>query len=170
MVEHGEPRPGTLRAAVHRSRWMAVPPPALFVIPLVAGVVLRRAWDVPLAPGRMAQAAFILGTVLLAAAAPLLLTAPLLFLRRRTTIIPHRESSQLITSGPYRFTRNPMYVGFVLVYLGATVIANTPWSLLFLPLPVWVMHTRVIPYEEANLTRVFGDAYRTYAARVGRWL
>lgn len=76
----------------------------------------------------------------------------------------------MVTNGPYRFTRNPMYLGFTLLYLGAAFWVNTAWPVILLPLVLAVMHYGVIVREEAYLERVFAEEYRTYRQRVRRWL
>jgi protein-S-isoprenylcysteine O-methyltransferase Ste14 len=83
---------------------------------------------------------------------------------------PWRPTTSLVTGGPYRFTRNPMYVGFTLWYLAATSWANALWPLLLLPLVMLVMQRGVIAREEADLRRRFGRQYEEYGARVRRWL
>ncbi|MFI5210728.1 MAG: methyltransferase family protein, partial [Gemmatimonadales bacterium] len=69
-----------------------------------------------------------------------------------------------------RFSRNPMYVGMTLLYLGIALWANSLWPLLLLPAVLVVMRRGVIAREEAYLERRFGDEYRSYRARVRRWL
>ena len=163
-------KPGSLRAALQRSRWMMLPPPPTFIVPLVAGVLLGRLWPAPLVPAALAPFGVWLGVAVLVGSAALLVPPPLMFLLRRTTIVPHALAKRLIVSGPYRVTRNPMYLGLVVLYLGVTLVTNVAWPLLFLPFPLWVLHTKIIPYEEENLARIFGDEYREYQRRVRRWL
>jgi protein-S-isoprenylcysteine O-methyltransferase Ste14 len=93
-----------------------------------------------------------------------------MFFRSRTTVIPHGTPSTLIASGPYRFTRNPMYVSLVLIYVGAVLLKAQIWPLLLLPVPVAVVDRAVIPFEEARLREQFGPHYEEYRRRVGRWL
>jgi protein-S-isoprenylcysteine O-methyltransferase Ste14 len=100
----------------------------------------------------------------------LLAPAPALFLLRHTTIIPHADAKTLITGGPYRFTRNPMYLALTIGYVGAALAMNALGPLLLLSVPLWVLEKKTIPFEEANLTRIFGDEYRAYQQRVRRWI
>lgn len=94
----------------------------------------------------------------------------LAFVRAQTTIIPFQESSALVTSGLYRFTRNPMYVGMLSILVGVAVLCGTlsPFlaPLLFVP----VLNARVIRHEESMLEERFGDQYRDYTSRVRRWV
>jgi protein-S-isoprenylcysteine O-methyltransferase Ste14 len=79
-------------------------------------------------------------------------------------------NSEVVTRGPYAFTRNPMYLGLVVIALGAAIWAG-PWPMLATPVLVFLTANFVhIPYEETKLRRQFGAAYDAYAARVRRWL
>ena len=155
--------PAPVRPPPRASAWTWVPPPLLFALPLVVGTRLEHLVSLPL-PGR------IVGIVLLGVALFFIPTAPILFAIHKTTIVPHAKARTLIERGPYRVSRNPMYVGLVLIYLGVTFLVGTAWPLLFLPLPLWVTHAKTIAYEEQMLERAFGDEYRSYKARVRRWL
>jgi protein-S-isoprenylcysteine O-methyltransferase Ste14 len=92
------------------------------------------------------------------------------FLKARTTTVPGEASARLVTWGPYRFTRNPMYVGLTVAYVGEAVILRQIWPLVFLPLVVAYVNWVVIPVEQAKLTEVFGEHYTRYRAQVRRWL
>jgi protein-S-isoprenylcysteine O-methyltransferase Ste14 len=94
----------------------------------------------------------------------------LTFRRTRTTTVPGRASSSLVTWGPYRFTRNPMYLGLTLAYLGEAGILRQTWPVMLLPLTVAYVNWVVIPVEEAKLKEVFGEKYERYRARVRRWV
>jgi len=94
----------------------------------------------------------------------------LIFRRARTTTIPGRTSSSLITRGPYRFTRNPMYVGLVLAYLGEAGMLKQLWPVILLPFILVYLNRVVIPVEEARLIETFGSEYEQYRARVRRWI
>jgi protein-S-isoprenylcysteine O-methyltransferase Ste14 len=148
--------------------WVLVPPPPLFAAAFFAGTRLDRV--APLLAGLGASPVRYAGIALIAAGALLIPTAPVLFLLRRTTIVPHGSARTLITAGPYRVTRNPMYLGMTLLYLGIALFTGAVWPLLTLALPLWAMHTKTIPYEEQKLEAIFGDEYRAYARRVRRWL
>lgn len=86
----------------------------------------------------------------------------------RTAIMPMFPASSLVTTGPYRHSRNPMYVSLLLVYAGLGLIYNSAWPALFLPL-VWILIHWVIRREERALLQAFGDRYAAYAQTVGRW-
>jgi protein-S-isoprenylcysteine O-methyltransferase Ste14 len=143
-----------------------VPPPLLYAVPLAAGLLIQHWRHLPVVPGWAAVplgvACVFLGLVGL--------PAVLAFHRARTSPNPFRPSSALVTTGPYRFSRNPMYVGITLLYAGVALWVNTVWPLLFLPGILIVMYYGVIVLEEAYLERIFGDEYRQYARRVRRWV
>jgi protein-S-isoprenylcysteine O-methyltransferase Ste14 len=87
-----------------------------------------------------------------------------------TNVLPSKPALTLVTSGPFRFTRNPLYVMNALVYLGLTLICNSAWLLgLFVPM-LLVIYWGIIRREERYLEAKFGEAYLAYKARVRRWL
>jgi protein-S-isoprenylcysteine O-methyltransferase Ste14 len=88
----------------------------------------------------------------------------------RTTTTPGDFSTRLVTNGPFRFTRNPMYLGLVLAYLGEEGLVAQIWPLPFLALTVVYVNWFVLPIEEASLEEVFGERYRRYCAGVRRWI
>ena len=87
-----------------------------------------------------------------------------------TAIIPNHAASRLVDSGPYRFTRNPMYTGLTIAYLGGMLIVNTLWPLVLLPVVIVLLVRLVIQREESHLAESFGAEYADYRARVHRWL
>lgn len=170
-IEYMVPTSNITTGAPRRSRWVLVPPPPpLFILPLIAGVTLSRALGLSLAPLSIVPLLRVLGWAALVGAAGLIISAPLLFLLGRTTIVPHGKARALIVNGPFRISRNPMYLGLTVLYLGVTLVTNTPLPLLLVSLPLWVVLTKVIPFEEENLARIFGDEYHTYQRRVRRWI
>ncbi|MBL8699055.1 MAG: isoprenylcysteine carboxylmethyltransferase family protein [Alphaproteobacteria bacterium] len=108
-------------------------------------------------------------SILATAGLALALWAVLLFRRAGTGIPVHHRVTSLVTSGPYRWSRNPIYVALILVYAAATVALDTAWPLVLLPVVVAALHHLVIRREERLLAGLFGEAYRDYAARVRRW-
>jgi protein-S-isoprenylcysteine O-methyltransferase Ste14 len=98
------------------------------------------------------------------------LWADALMKKSRTTVKPHLKPSSLLTSGPFAFTRHPMYLGMLSILLGAAVIAGSLVSFIFPLLYIVLMELLFIPVEERNLEEAFGDDYRSYKKRVARWL
>lgn len=92
------------------------------------------------------------------------------FRRAGTPVDPHKSTTHIVTSGPFRFTRNPLYVSLTLLYLGLTLIFNLAWAMILLPLAVLILHNGVILREERYLAGKFGDEYLAYKSRVRRWL
>ena len=94
------------------------------------------------------------------------------FRRARTTVNPLRPdgASSLVASGIYRYTRNPMYLGMLLVLIGWAVYLARPWALLVLPVFVAYMNRFQIGPEERVLERIFGAEFEAYRRRVRRWL
>lgn len=142
------------------------PPPLIFGVPLVAGLLLDRWRPLPfLRPdlARWISAPFFIGFLLG-------LPAVLAFRRADTSPNPWRATTTLVTGGPYRYSRNPMYVGMLMLYGGVSCWANSLWPLFFLPVVLLVMQFGVIAREEAYLEGLFGDEYRAYRRKVRRWI
>ncbi len=146
------------------------PPPLLFVLGLLAGWCLSR-----LGPGlrladELSTVLRMAGLLLIAAGFGLAAWGMITFKRARTAIIPNRSATAIVTTGPYRFTRNPMYLGMTLAYLGGALLIGTVWTLLLLPAVIAILYRRVIRREEAYLDAAFPDVYAEYRGRVRRWL
>ena len=144
------------------------PPPLLFAGVLAASLLI----DLLLTrqPTGLPRAVRITVAILELAAAAALMTGALLGLRRAgTNVEPWRPSTALVTTGVYRFTRNPIYVGMTLIYLAVALAADSLVALLLLaPLLVAVYHG-VIAREERYLDAKFGERYRRYKGAVRRW-
>jgi protein-S-isoprenylcysteine O-methyltransferase Ste14 len=87
-----------------------------------------------------------------------------------TPIRTDRPVPHLVTNGPFRYTRNPGYLGLAMLYAGIAVLRNALWAILLLPLVVYVIQREVIGREERYLERTFGEEYLAYKARVRRWV
>lgn len=152
-----------------KSPGVRFPPPLLFVGGLTAGWLLDRRVR-PLALVAHGDLLATLGTLLVAVGLALVAWGMVTFRVAGTAIIPMRGASRLVAHGPYRFTRNPMYTGFTLVYLGVTAALNSAWPLLALPIVLALLVRLVIRREEAHLLDAFGEDYMAYRARVRPWL
>ena len=146
------------------------PPPFLFVLGFAAGLGLHRLWPLGLLPGGRSAVSVLLAWGLVALGLGLAWWGVWTFYRAKTGIIPHHSASQIVTHGPYRFTRNPMYVGLTAIYLGLAVWTNRLWLVLMLPLVLLVLWAYVIRREERYLHAAFPEDYAAYTARVRRWL
>ena len=83
---------------------------------------------------------------------------------------PNQPATALVLSGPYRFTRNPMYIGLTLMYAGLVTFLQLPWGLLLTPVVIWLITVWVIRPEEQYLERKFGRKYLDYKQTVHRWI
>ncbi|AYC34360.1 isoprenylcysteine carboxylmethyltransferase family protein [Pseudomonas cavernae] len=90
--------------------------------------------------------------------------------QHKTTINPYKKPKRLLASGPFRYSRNPIYLGFNLIYCGIGLLLHSWWPWIALPLLILTMNRGVIVHEEQILEQLFGDSYRRYRRRVRRWL
>lgn len=88
----------------------------------------------------------------------------------KTTVMPHKGVDTLVTTGPYLVLRNPIYVGDVLIFLGAAELTKNVWFVLLLPVFVGLITWLQILPEERHLEAKFGDRYRAYKAKTRRWI
>jgi len=143
------------------------PPPVLYLAAVLGGYLLNRRWPLPVGEGALVSA---LAWAL--AAVWLVLTVSSIgnFRRFGTSIVPVKPSAALVVAGPYRFTRNPMYVGLAALTAALGLFMDSWWPIALL-LPVLVIvRLFVIAPEERYLERRFGDDYRRYTQRVRRWI
>ncbi|MEW5770427.1 MAG: isoprenylcysteine carboxylmethyltransferase family protein [Pseudomonadota bacterium] len=142
-------------------------PPLPYALALYAAWRLdREVWPLPLQLGG-ANAA--LGWGLVGVGLGLFAWTFFAFWRHKTTVNPYVAASCLVVSGPFRFSRNPIYLGDWLVYAGATLLLGTLWPLAFAPLVWLIIRYGVIRHEERHLRARFGAEYEAFCARVGRW-
>ena len=143
------------------------PPPLIFLGYLIGALVCN--WAVPF-PTPWTSTLRIVGGVMVIAGFTLAGTAFSQMVKAHTSPDPHQPTTTIVASGPYRWTRNPIYLGFFLVYLGFTFLAGTLWGLLGSPFLLWTITHSVIHAEEAYLEKKFGEEYTGYRSRVRRWL
>jgi protein-S-isoprenylcysteine O-methyltransferase Ste14 len=143
-------------------------PPALYIGPLAVALAVQY-WLLPLSlPG--GSPVTLVGVVLTVGGLIFSLSGTATVLRHRTTVVPHRPVSALVTTGPFRISRNPMYTGHVISLIGAGLWAGSWWPIIVAPLCMLATYRLVIDAEEDYLTRLFGAEYGRYRARVRRWL
>ena len=111
-----------------------------------------------------------LGGVALVAGIALQTSFIVAFGRKGTSVEPWKPTTAIVTTGPYRFTRNPAYLGMALISVGIALLADAPWALVPLPLVLVVIDRGVIAREERYLERKFGREYLDYKARARRWI
>ena len=147
------------------------PPPFLYVAAFLTGLALERwGWRMRLASDELRPVLVVAGWAAVAGGLAFGGWGLLTFFRARTAVIPTRPASRLVTSGPYRFSRNPMYIGLGTLYLGLAVLFDVAWPIVLFPFAVASLYVLVIRREERYLVRAFGDRYAAYARRVRRWL
>lgn len=149
---------------------VAIKPPFLFLGALGLGCLLSLV--LPIGP-RLASPnglALGVGVTFVAIGLALVVLSIRRFRLAGTSVVPGEPSTTLVVVGPYRFTRNPIYIGFVLLYFGLAIVLTSLWVLLLLIPVLIVLQRGVVEREETYLERQFGEAYRKYQARVPRWL
>lgn len=154
--------------AAHGARVPRLPPPLYYAAAFVAGTQLSRT-TITLTFA-VSPATRVSGAVLIACGAGLGGSALAAVIRRKTTVVPHREVTALLTDGPYRFSRNPMYTGLAVAYLGGVLLVGSWGPLLTLPVALLAVRVLVIGPEERYLARRFPAAYAHYRAGTRRWL
>ena len=158
--EHTGPPPEAANLGIAR-------PPLIYLSSIVLGAVLHFAWPAPLLP-RSPSPAFGAGLVLLAVG--LFLFAVRTFRAAGTPVPGNRPTTAIVRTGPYRFSRNPIYLAFSLLQVGIALWVSNAWLLLTLLAAVSVMSLVVIPREERYLEARFSSDYSSYKASVRRWL
>jgi protein-S-isoprenylcysteine O-methyltransferase Ste14 len=146
-------------------------PPAVPLLTILVGVGLNLVW--PLDPGFTLPAPeryWVGGMIIVAAILGLGLWSVVLFRRSGQSENPWKPTSSVVDRGPFRFTRNPMYLQMVLVCVGVAVMLMNWWVLALTPIGAWVLQRLAILPEEAYLERKFGGTYVAYKRRVRRWL
>lgn len=146
-----------------------LPPPLVFLVSLLLGVALRYAVAPLAVPGggsvlRWAGVAIVLGGLAMG------IPARRLFARTGQDLKPWTPSPELLLSGPYRFTRNPMYVGLTIVQIGLGLVFNNLWICVLAPFSLLVVHFTAILPEERYLTEKFGGSYKAYQEKIRRYL
>lgn len=162
-------RSGTIWAMTQSgdSPGVRFPPPLIYTLAIIGGWIAHRRWPLrvgfPIPREIVAAGLIVVCTVLCAYAIGL-------FRRSHTSPIPIRPATALVTWGPYRFTRNPMYVALAGFTIAAGLLMNTWWPVVLLVPTLLIVQRFVIVPEERYLRRHFGEEYDVYARRVRRWL
>lgn len=158
---------GSPSAAPDVSGAIAPPPPLIYIVGLGAGFVLD-----PLLPSVTLSpvVAWAAGGGLLVAGLGLAASFFAAFRRARTPIDLRKPTSAIVTTGPYRFSRNPGYLSLTLIYAGITILTSTLWAFVTLIPTLVTIEYGVIRREERYLERKFGNEYLRYKARTRRWL
>ncbi|MGV6846982.1 MAG: methyltransferase family protein [Marinibacterium sp.] len=145
-------------------------PPFLAGLAVVAALALDWVLPLGLLPPWGTGWTMALGAVFFAASGFFGLSGIAAFLKAHTHITPHKPALHLVREGPYRFTRNPMYLGIVLFMLALGFGASVDWALILTPVVWAILHYGVVLREEPYLTEKFGDDYRRFLSETRRWL
>lgn len=135
--------------------------------PLWLGVGLVIAWGTGIGWGPVAAG---IGWVLIALGALLMIAAAYEMHRHKTTVIPNRPPDALVTTGPFRLSRNPIYLADAIILLGASFVWGSLLGVLFVPVFGVIIYRRFIIDEEARLDAAFGRDFADYAASTPRWI
>lgn len=140
----------------------------IYILMGLCAVLLQKLLPLPgvltgAIPRTIVAATMVINLIIGLAAARGMLTA-------KTSLNPHRPTTALVLSGPFRFTRNPLYLGLTVFYAGLMLVFELTWGLLLLPIVVWLITIWVIVPEEKYLEQKFGADYLDYKARVRRWM
>ena len=149
---------------------LRIPVPWVFVLTYLVGVLFETALPIQVGSTVSPNAALAAGGVVFAVGAAIAGWGLFAFRKARTTTVPGRASAQLVTGGPYRYSRNPMYVGLATGYFGEAIILRQLWPVFLLPITLAYVNWVVIPLEQRKLTEVWGDEYSRYQRQVRRWL
>ena len=144
-----------------------IAPPLLFVLPIAASLALE--WLVPTSFIHGALR-WIPGALIFAAGVVLAVSGFITQKRAGTDPIPFNPSTRIVAHGPYRFTRNPMYLGFALCTFGLAMLVDSAWTLLAVPIGLILIDRLIIAREERYLERKFGAEYLNYKGRVRPWI
>ena len=160
MIDHPATKPTD-----HAGVW--VPPPLIYLVLFGLGLFLHQIVPFTIPPAFPARAAALL---LLGCYVLLFGWSYMLFRRAQTSMVPVKPSATLVVRGPYRLTRNPMYLGLLCVYIALALWLGLVWALMLVPVVVLAVQRLAIAKEERYLEQKFGDAYRQYRAQVRRWI
>lgn len=146
---------------------VVAPPPLIYAAALSVGLLANRGYPVPLLERPLNR---ILGLLLVAGGLVTGGSAIYTIRSAGSNENPYRPATTIVSGGPFRFTRNPMYVGFTLIYTGISAAANALPPLLLLPVVLHLVDRGVIRREERYLEEKFGETYLRYKRRVRRWV
>jgi protein-S-isoprenylcysteine O-methyltransferase Ste14 len=144
-----------------------VQPPLLVMIHVAVAFLLARFVSLPLIVLPILQ---VIGFPLVILGFLIGIGAMMAFQRARAIARPHDLPARLVTSGVYRFSRNPVYLGFLLILVGLPLDIGSYWGILLGPVLIFLFNRLVIEPEETLLAQKFGDEYRSYKSKVRRWI
>ena len=144
------------------------PPPIIYVLGFTASLALDH--YLPLGISIQSTLTEIIGSVVIMLGLLLIALGMGIFAKRKTGIVPIRPASELVIQGIYHYTRNPMYLGMLLLYLGGVLVLDSAWAVPLLIPMLLIIRYYVIAREERYLSQLFGAAYVQYCQTVRRWV
>jgi protein-S-isoprenylcysteine O-methyltransferase Ste14 len=145
---------------------MPVRPPLIFIAPFVVGLALQHVYPLPQLPR---WTGILLGALFAVPAFVLYVAAQFALHRAKTTMLPEGRPRVLVVTGPFRRTRNPLYLALLLLYTGVALGTGTFGSLALLPATVVWLHYSAVKNEEIRLAQLFGEEYAHYCRTTPRW-
>jgi protein-S-isoprenylcysteine O-methyltransferase Ste14 len=146
-----------------------IPPPLFYVLTFVAAVFIQKVLPIDASVFQL-RITKIIGIFFLVASLFFLVRSLSQFLKSKNTLILIKPATSLQTNGIYSISRNPMYVGLAIVYLGITCLIGNWWNIILFPLLLLIVQEYIIKSEEKYLNRAFGKEYLEYKNKVRRWL
>lgn len=145
-----------------------IPPPIIYLLIFLSSFLLQRALPIKLSVSY--DLTLSVGIIFIISSIAVLIAAIGLFIKSKNTLITIKPANSLQTAGIYSFTRNPMYLGLMLLYTGIAMIIVNWWALILLPELVLIVTYFIIKPEERYLERSFGLLYLQYKREVRRWI
>ncbi len=144
-------------------------PPVIYGIPLLIGILLNSFFSLKIFPEGTSTSLLILSWILVVFGFFIAGWVLSIFLKKGEDISPDRPTKIIITNGPFRFSRNPVYLSLNIVYFGISLILNNLWLIIFWPFAFLILRYGVVSKEEQYLERKFGKKYLVYKKRTRRW-
>ena len=155
----------------HAERPNTIPwPPVLLLGFVIAALLLNRFLPLGWPAGRLGDLLAGLGLVTIIVALLIDVAAMREMHKAKTTVLPHQRSDHLVTSGVFRFSRNPIYVANVILLAGLGILLGNLWLLILAPVDGFATQKLAIEREEAHLEARFGKTYRDYKKKISRWV
>jgi protein-S-isoprenylcysteine O-methyltransferase Ste14 len=146
---------------------VVVLPPVIFVVALLLGMLMEFVVPIKVLPRTPARW---LGTLSILGSIPIVVSAIRELFKANTTLDVRKSTTVIVKTGAFRFSRNPIYIGMILLYLGIAFLINSLWICLLVVPAVAILQIGVIRREEYYLEQKFGEDYRRYRAVVRRWI
>jgi protein-S-isoprenylcysteine O-methyltransferase Ste14 len=145
-------------------------PPIIYLTSVLAGILLQRVLPLPWFEDSTARMLSTIGLLLALVAIGFDLWAMVLFQKHKTTILPNQGATRLITTGPFSWSRNPIYLGNTMLTAAVGLYFGNAWLIILAPIAAYVTQKLAIEREEIHLAAVFGTSWHDYARKVRRWL